>query len=71
MSGLNFYQLIDYIKELKTFFHKEYETSDSSLSIIEQIMIKDADFSNTTSLTKQLETESLKFMNELKEGLKS
>ena len=71
MSGLNFYQLIDYIKELKTFFHKEYETSDSSLSIIEQIMIKDADFSNTTSLTKQLETESMKFVNELKEKLKS
>ena len=71
MSGLNYHQLIDYMKELKTFFHKEYETSDSNISIIEQTIIKYADFSNTTSLTKQLETESLKFMNELKEKLKS
>ncbi|UII75339.1 AraC family transcriptional regulator [Flagellimonas sp. HMM57] len=42
------------------------ESIDNSLSIIEQIIVKEPNFNNKRSLTKKIEKESMKFMEELK-----
>lgn len=42
------------------------ESIDNSLSIIDQTIIKEPDFNNRMSLTEQIEKESLKFINEIK-----
>lgn len=43
------------------------ESINNSLSILDHIIVPEADFSDRVSLTKQIETESLKFINDLKE----
>ncbi len=142
-QNVDYHQLIDYLKELKAFFHKEYgtyfklgniyqgnpnfsyfsltteelknqklkfviilnhktlcfsiclsgqnksirkkywqmfresdwnkyhlaESINDSLSIIDQTIIEEPDFSNKRNLTKQIEKESLKFINEVKDIL--
>ena len=42
------------------------ESIDDSLSIIDQTIVKEPDFNNRMSLTEQIEKESLKFINEIK-----
>lgn len=140
LKRLDYHQLIDYMKELRTFFHKEYDTHfilgsiyqgnpdfsyfsltteelkkqklkfvivlnhkmlsfsiclsgqnksirkkhwqmfsesdwnkyhvaesiEDSLSIIEHVIVKEPDFKNKRNLTKQIEKESLKFIEEIK-----
>ncbi len=45
------------------------ESIDDSLSIIDHTIVENPDFDNRRILTEQIETESLKFINELKEIL--
>lgn len=45
------------------------ESINNSLSIMDHTIVENPDFESRTSLTKQIETESLKFMNELSEIL--
>lgn len=42
---------------------------DNSLSIIDHIIVKKTDFNNKKELTKQIEKESLKFINNIKNVL--
>jgi len=42
---------------------------DNSLSIIDHIILEKLDFDNTEKLTKQIEVESLKFINEIRDIL--
>ena len=39
---------------------------DDSLSIIDQTIVKEPDFNHRMNLTEQIEKESLKFINEIK-----
>ncbi len=43
------------------------ESIDDSLSIIDQTIVEEPDFSNKINLTEQIEKESLKFINKIKE----
>jgi len=45
------------------------ESIDDSLSIIDHTIVENPDFSNRRTLTEQIEAESLKFINELREIL--
>lgn len=45
------------------------ESIDDSLSIMDQVIVEEPDFSDKINLTEQIETKSLKFMNELKDIL--
>ncbi|MCG8332783.1 MAG: AraC family transcriptional regulator [Chitinophagales bacterium] len=45
------------------------ESIDNSLSIIDTVIVEKPDFDDTNTLTKQIETESLKFMDDIKEVL--
>ena len=42
------------------------ESIDNSLSIIDHTIVEKPDFANRRILTQQIETEALKFINELK-----
>lgn len=46
------------------------ESINNSLYILDHIIIENPDFDNKIHLTEQIETESLKFINELREILK-
>ncbi|WP_294733810.1 hypothetical protein [uncultured Flavobacterium sp.] len=46
------------------------DSIDGSLSIINHVIIENPDFSDTKKLTKQIEIESFKFMNEFQDILK-
>jgi len=45
------------------------QSINDSLSIIDQIIVEKPDFSEKISLTKQIEEESLKFINEIRSTL--
>ncbi len=57
-KNINYHQLIDYMKELRAFFHKEYETSFK----LGNIYRESPDYSYFSLTTEKLKKQKLKFV---------